>query len=141
MLAAASLAFVVFAVARFPLALCLPFPWQAAQREALGKELRGAAFARIDRAAKTYFLFEGRFPDSLGELADRGLLGEADLKDPLGQPLSWSPRDVSYLLAAGEDEPGRAAGITEAITGNFLLDPDFLTVPAASERPPLVLLD
>jgi hypothetical protein len=140
-LAAGALAVVLFALARSPASLALPFPWQLSRRQILGKELRAAAFARIDVAAKTYYLLESRFPGSLSELAERGLLGRTDLRDPLGEPLRWAAREAGYLLAAGAGEPAPSSGSTEAITGNFLLDPDFLTVPASSEKPPLVLLD
>lgn len=140
-LAGVSLLVVLFAVVGAPLSPALPFPWQAGQRQALGREVRAAAFGRIDRAAKTYFLLEGRFPDTLGELAQRGLLGRAEIRDPLGERLKWSAQEAGYVLAAGSDEPGPPSGSTEAITGNLLLDPDFLGGAPVSKLPPLVLLD
>lgn len=42
-------------------------------------------------------------------------------------------------MAGGKPVPGAEA--TEAITGNFLLDPEVLNVPPESQAAPLVLLD
>jgi len=39
------------------------------------------------------------------------------------------------------DKPIPGTETSEAITGNFFLDPEFLTVPVESTAPPLVLLD
>jgi hypothetical protein len=43
-------------------------------------------------------------------------------------------------MTAGKPVPG-AETTTEAITGNFLLDPEFLILPEESAAQPLVLLD
>jgi hypothetical protein len=122
--------------------IVLPFPWQEGERAALAAEQRSALYLKIDRAAKTFFLLEGRFPDQLDELRAAGLLSSADLRDPLGESLQYEVREDSYTLRpvrGGEPVPG--AETTEAITGNFLLDPEFLSVPTDTETAPLVLLD
>jgi hypothetical protein len=71
-----------------------------------------------------------------------GLLAPEDLQDSEGQPLRYAASEESYTvqpLRGGK--PLAGAGETEAITGNFLLDPEFLNVTPASAGPPLVLLD
>jgi uncharacterized protein DUF4388 len=125
-----------------PNSLLLPLPWQEGERAGLAQNQRAALYLKIDRAAKTNFLLEGRFPDHLADLCKAGLLSRADLEDPQGWPLKYSPGEESYRiepLVAGRPAPGRES--TEAITGNFLLDPEFLSVPPESVRTPLVLLD
>jgi hypothetical protein len=95
----------------------------------------------VDRAAKTYFLLEGRFPDSLDRLVELDLLDPEDLVDPQGRRLLLDPRADSYEVRP-RGEGGLEEARTEAITGNFLLDPDFLDVPGGVEtEAPLVLLD
>lgn len=125
-----------------PEAILLPFPWQPQEREALGQDLRSSLYLKIDQASKTYFLLEGRFPAKLSDLVDAGLLSRADLRDSQGHPLQYTPAEESYTLhpvEGGKPLPG--AETSEAISGNFLLDPEILTVPAESAEHPLVLLD
>jgi hypothetical protein len=124
-----------------PVSLSLPFPWQQTERGILVRNQREALFDKIDLAAKTAYLRDGRFPDRLSQLRDAGLLGAGDLQDPRGGPLLYTAREDSYTLQASE--AGRPLADTEAdesIAGNFLLDPSLLqTSPATG--PPIVLLD
>ena len=122
--------------------LMLPFPWQEREREGLARDQRAALYLKIDQAAKTWFLLRGSFPDHLQELVTAGLLSADDLRDPEGHRLFYVASEESYTLdplAQGKPIPG--AGATEAITGNFLLDPEFLNVPPEPSVQPLVLLD
>ncbi|HEX7182783.1 MAG TPA: DUF4388 domain-containing protein [Thermoanaerobaculia bacterium] len=140
--AAGLAALLAFALFTRPEALVLPFPWQEAERSALAQDQRESLYLKIDRAAKTYFLLEGRFPASLEQLRQMGLLDGSDLQDPQGNSLRYAASDESYTLQplqGGQPIPGADAG--EAISGNFLLDPEFLTVPRESTAQPLVLLD
>lgn len=140
--AAGLAALLAFALFTRPEALILPFPWQEAERSALAQDQRESLYLKIDRAAKTYFLLEGRLPAGLEQLRQMGLLDSSDLRDPQGNPLRYAAGDESYTLhplQGGQPIPGADAG--EAITGNFLLDPEFLTVPKESTVQPLVLLD
>jgi hypothetical protein len=126
----------------YPVALMLPFPWQDGERAAVGETQRTSLYLKIDRAAKTHFLLEGSFPDGLSRLAALGLLSAQDLRDTQGRALQYSPGEESYTiqpLEKGGPVPGEAA--TEAITGNFLIDPEFLKLTTESHREPLVLLD
>ncbi|HYX23943.1 MAG TPA: hypothetical protein VFC23_07300, partial [Thermoanaerobaculia bacterium] len=127
---------------RAPNAVMIPFSWQERERAALARDQRAALYLKIDRAAKTWFLLKGSFPDRLEELVQAGLLAPDDLRDPEGHPLRYAAGEESYTLqpmAGGRPIPGTEA--TEAITGNFLLDPEVLNVPPESQAAPLVLLD
>ncbi|HKH47631.1 MAG TPA: DUF4388 domain-containing protein [Thermoanaerobaculia bacterium] len=125
-----------------PQAVLLPFPWQEREREALSQDLRSSLYLKIDQAAKTSFLLAGRFPANLGDLVEAGLLTRTDLRDPRGLPLRYEPGEESYTLQPMEaGKPVAGAETSEAVTGNFLLDPEILTVPAESAEHPLVLLD
>lgn len=140
---AALLAVLVLAVLFLaPGAAVTPFPWQEEERLALAREQRASLSLKIDRAAKTWFLLEGRFPERLGQLVQAGYLSPSDLVDPDGHPFQYSATEESYTLQptkAGKPIPGMET--TEAITGNFLLDPEFLTLPEESAAQPLILLD
>jgi hypothetical protein len=142
-IAAALLAALMLAVLYLaPGSVVAPFPWQGEERLALAHEQRSSLSLKIDRAAKTWFLLEGRFPEHLSQLVRAGYLSPGDLMDPEGHPLQYSVTEESYTLQptnAGKPVPG--AETTEAITGNFLLDPEFLILPAESAAQPLVLLD
>lgn len=140
---AAGLAILLFtALLLRPAAVLLPFPWQEREREALAQDLRSSQYLKIDQAAKTWFLLEGRFPANLGDLVQAGLLTRADLRDPQGYPIRYEPGEESYTLQPMEGgKPVAGAETSEAVTGNFLLDPEILTVPAESAEHPLVLLD
>ncbi len=133
---------VVGSLWRVPDAVMIPFSWQERERAALARDQRAALYLKVDRAAKTWFLLKGSFPDRLEELVQAGLLSQDDLKDPEGHPLRYAAGEESYTLqpmAGGKPVPGAEA--TEAITGNFLLDPEVLNVPPESQAAPLVLLD
>jgi hypothetical protein len=125
-----------------PAAVVIPFPWQDAERLALAGEQKASLYQKIDRAAKTWFLLEGRFPERLAQLVEAGFLSPRDLADPQGRPFQYSVTEESYTLQPlvdGKPVPGEET--TEAITGNFLLDPGFLSLPTQSSAQPLVLLD
>lgn len=141
-LAALLAALVIATLVRLPDSLLLPLPWQQRERAALARDQRAALYLKIDRAAKTWFLLKGSFPDRLQDLANAGLLSPADLKDAEAHPLLYAASEESYTLQPlehGKPVPGTEA--TEAITGNFLLDPEFLNVSPESTATPLVLLD
>lgn len=141
--AAALLTVIVLAVLFLsPRSVVVPFPWQEDERLALAHEERASLSLKIDRAAKTWFLLEGRFPERLGQLVQAGYLSPRDLVDPDGHPLQYSVTEESYTLQPTKDgKPMPGAETTEAITGNFFLDPEFLTLPEESAAQPIVLLD
>jgi hypothetical protein len=140
-LAAAVAVSLAVAVWRTPQSALLPFPWQQEERAAFVRNQRESLFDKIDGAAKTAFLRDGRFPDLLAQLRDSGLLSPADLYDPRGEPLRYSAREDSYTLQATEAGKPLPDGDTSgSIAGNFFLDPSLLQSSAAS-GPPIVLLD
>ncbi|HXT21181.1 MAG TPA: hypothetical protein VN923_10550, partial [Thermoanaerobaculia bacterium] len=142
-LAALFVAIVVFASPWLaPRRLLLPFPWQEQARAGLERNQRSALYLQIDRAARTFFLLEGHYPDGLQELVAANLLGPTALADPGGRRLAYSAENLAYeVQPVVGGEPVAELGVREAITGDFLLDPDFLDLPEKPERPPLVLLD
>ncbi len=117
-----------------------PFSWQVASLQALEESQRSAQFLKIDRAAETYFLLEGRFPEHLTELRDRGLLSSPDVFDSEGRPLVFVAREKTYELQA-EGRGGAEEAASHGIAGNFLLDPEFHSLRPGSREAPLVLLD
>ncbi|MCP4245616.1 MAG: hypothetical protein GY778_01070 [bacterium] len=124
-----------------PGSFLLPFPWQDNQRLAVQSQQRQSLYLKIDRAAKTYFLVEVHYPESLAELTKRRLLSSADLADQAGHDLSYSTDDVSYrVVPVVGGRRSQDLSTTEAITGDFLLDPQFLR-PPPSDVPPLYLID
>ena len=135
----------VLGVALSPSRFLLPLPWQQGERTAHHAVERQASYQTIDRAAKTYFLLEGRFPDDLASLQELSMLDADDLRDPAGVPLVYRPQEDSYELAPDLAQTGgtgtEALASTEAITGNFLLDPEFLSAGPTNGQAPLVLLD
>lgn len=132
----------VVALILSPGTFLLPLPWQQGERLAVQSVQRQTTFAAVDRAAKTYFLIENRFPDDLDRLVELSLLAPQDRFDPTGARLELTPRDDSYeLRPESRDELIQEVGSVEAITGDFLLDPDFFDDTAGGARQPLVLLD
>jgi hypothetical protein len=118
-----------------PWQLFLPFPWEADLRQAFDLERQKGIFLQVDRAARTFFLLEGRFPETLAELEQAGLLGSGEVVDARGRALEYSATSTSFGLQAPT-----GASRTEGIGGNFLLDPEF-QARAGRDEPPLVLLD
>ena len=132
---------ILIVLATGPGALLLPFPWQEGLRRAVMDEKTSAAYLKVDRAAKTAFLLDGHFPEALSVLVDDTLLTSSDLADPAGRRLGYAAQVAGYLVyPMDEGEPAPGASRTEAVTGNFLLDPEFVAVPTVREAP-LVLLD
>jgi hypothetical protein len=141
-LAALLAALVLASLLLLPDSLMIPFPWQERERDVLVRDQRAALYLKIDRAAKTWFLLKGSFPDRLQDLVAAGLLSAADLEDPEGRTLRYIASEESYTLQPLQRaKPLAGAEETEAITGNFLLDPEFLNVSPESTAAPLVLLD
>jgi uncharacterized protein DUF4388 len=138
-LAALGVAVAVFALPWLaPRRLLLPFPWQESARSGLERNQRSAGYLQIDRAARTFFLLEGHYPDGLQELVTGNLLSPSALADPEGRRLAYSAENLAYeVQPVAGGEPVAELGIREAITGDFLLDPDFLDLPEKPDRPPL----
>ena len=119
----------------------LPFPWQESLRQAVLDEQTSAAYLKVDRAAKTSFLLDGHFPEKLDKLVADAYLTPRDLVDPAGRRLGYASQVAGYLIYP-EDEGDAAPGAsrTEAVTGNFLLDPEFVPEQEV-EQAPIVLLN
>jgi hypothetical protein len=125
-----------------PNSLIYPFFWLESDRLELEKQRRTSVYMKIDRAARTFFLLEGRFPDDLHTLVSRGLLGPKDVVGSGGRILSYLPGDRGYVIRPGSAD-GTDPGVSkiEAIAGDFFLDPEF-TIHLPDRGPaPLILLD
>ena len=120
----------------------LPFPWQEGLRQSVLDEQTSAVYLKIDRAAKTSFLLNGHFPERLGELIADSYLTPRDLVDPAGRSLGYASQVAGYLIYPEEGANAAAPGAarTETVSGNFLLDPEFVPEKTV-EQAPLVLLD
>lgn len=123
-----------------PDSLLFPFPWQSEQRQTFARTLRESLFLKIDRAAKSFFLFQAHYPDRLEELAQQGLIADADLRDPVGHRLSYEADELRYRLTPLDGEEGGEFERSEGITGDFLLDPQF-TTGSVFEKEALYLID
>jgi len=136
---AALLAVAIFALLlEQPSSLLLPFPWQASDRMAHERQQLQTRYAKIDRAASTFFLMDAYFPDSLDNLRALGLLSWSDLRDTSGRPLLYTVEEVAYRLEplSPVGAPPRQASITD----DLHLDPNFLP-STVSSIPPLFLKD
>jgi hypothetical protein len=132
----------VFFLLADPGRLLLPLPWEEAQRQDLAQEQRSTLYLKIDRVAKTFFLLEARFPERLAQLQQLNLLSGADLRDTQGHELRYTAREESYKVQPVDAQGAPIAGTetTDAVTGNFLLDSEFISVSPDAQAP-LVLLD
>jgi hypothetical protein len=126
----------VLAPARF----LVPLDSQERIRSGFSAAVQSSLYAKVDQAAKTFFLVRGEFPNDLGELVALSLLASADTRLPDARRLSYTEAPVSYLLAIEGEARVESAIKTETISGNFLLDPDF-SPSELIDSPPLVLLD
>jgi Domain of unknown function (DUF4388) len=140
-LAVAAAAALVMAARQAPERVLLSLPWEQGERAAFVRNQRESLYGKIETAAKTACLRDGRFPDQLAQLRDSGLLSPADLTDPAGEPLLYSVREDGYTLQATEaGKPLADADTSGSIAGNFLLDPSF-SQTSPQKGPPIVLLD
>ncbi len=124
-----------------PVSLILPFPWQENPRSTVERQARESLFQRIDRGARTHFLMEAHYPDSLKSLQELSLISNVDHRGPAGNELEYLTEEVSYSIRMRRgDQVIEGLGTMEAITGDFLVDPQFLGTAATAEDP-VVLLD
>ena len=133
---------VVLGVVLRPAAVLLPFPSQRSERQGLERSGRQARFAAIDRAARSYYLLEGRYPASLEGLVSRGLLAARQRFDSDGNRLVLEPSEDTYQLGpAGAAATERGAAVTETVAGDVLLDRTMFAAVQEESGVPLVLLD
>jgi hypothetical protein len=125
-----------------PNLLVYPVFWLEPERLAFEQQRRASVYLKIDRAARTFFLLEGRFPDDLHTLVARGLLRSGDIVGAKGHLLRYAPGDRGYVIRSAVRD-GTDAGVNEpeAIAGDFFLDPEYVVLAPQTDTPPLVLLD
>ena len=125
-----------------PSLLLFPFPWLRGERSTFERQGRVAQALWIDRAARTHFLLEGEYPARLEELVERQLLPPRALESPSGGSLGYRAEGLSYtLVPPGQDAAEVSLAVTETISGDFAVDPEFFRGLREEEGIPLVLLD
>jgi hypothetical protein len=138
----AGLAACLVLAARQPSGLLFPFPWLRSERATLDRQARVAQALLIDRAARTHFLLEGAYPARLEELVERQILPAQAQRSRAGTRLDYRAEGLSYTLqpqVRGASEASLA--VTETISGDFAVDPEFFRGLREDEGIPLVLLD
>lgn len=121
--------------------LLQPFPTGVEARASFVQLERRARFATIDRASRTFYLLEGRYPASLEDLAGRGLLARQQRFDPHGQRLILEPTEDAYRLTVDGMMPEAGGEVLESVSGDVLLDRALFAQVQAEAGVPLVLLD
>ena len=118
----------------------LPFPWLSAGRADMVRQRQASSFQRLEQAMETFFLLNGRFPDTLTTLTSQGWIGEHDVVDVDGLGYAYTPKTSTYAITSVSAQGESGQAYTGRITGNFLLDPD-LAAYSQPSKPALVLLD
>jgi hypothetical protein len=73
---------------------------------------RATRLERLDRCIRAYQLATGQVPNTLGELADAGLIDRAGLMDPWGRPFHYALTARGYFVVA-LDEAGHPLPATQ----------------------------
>ncbi len=124
-----------------PNLILYPGFWLEPERLAFEQQTRMSVYLKIDRAAKTFFLLEGRFPEDLQTLVARNLLSSGDVVGSGGRLLRYHPGDRGYRIPPAADGIDPGINQPEAIAGDFFLDPEYVVRVSAEVEMPLVLLD
>jgi hypothetical protein len=132
---------VVLGIVARPAVVLLPYPSQRNERLGLERVVRQARYAAIDRAARNYYLLEGRYPASLEDLVSRDMLTAGQRYDADGHPLVFEPSEDTYQLAPAGSGGDRSAAITETVAGDVLLDRTMFASVQEEAGVPLILLD
>jgi hypothetical protein len=142
LLAAGLAAVLIFLVVTNPGRFLAPLQEQENLRLEMENDRRASVYLKIDRAAKTFYLLDGLFPNDLETLVERRLLSEADLRLGDRETLFYSASPAAYQITRRSDESEYSDSpvFTETIDGNFLLDPEFV-IRSDQDVAPLVLLD
>ncbi len=139
---AGGLAALLFLATAYSVHLLFSFPWLRGERLAFERQVRVSQALRIDRAARTYFLLEGEYPPRLEELVERRLLPRRALTGSFGDGLGYEVDAISYTLRPRAGASGESPmTVTETISGDFAVDPEFFRGLREEAGIPLVLLD
>jgi hypothetical protein len=123
--------------------LHLPFPWQEASRQRLENLRLQALEHDLIGKLKIYRILYGTFPLDLRPLVDTGLARPGDVEDSHGRAVVFEALDDGFVLGL-EDDGGDASKRPRthfAVTGDFLLDPDFSRVDGPAGGTPVQVLD
>lgn len=128
------------AISRRPSTLLLGFPWQENNRSGFEQRLRESRMDAVETAARTHFLMEQRFPGSLVDLVDAGLLRARDLRDPTGVPMGYTTESESGFKISVAPFGESVERQVEIGADDFLLG-DIRGVQNDESRAPLYLID
>jgi len=87
-----------------------PYPQSSYDR--MLENVRHTRLERLDRGVLAYHLSEGTSPNTLEEVASRGLVDRSYLKDPWARPYHYALTATGYLLSAVDDAGKKIAGTT-----------------------------
>jgi hypothetical protein len=120
-----------------------PFPWQETGRQDLESVRLQSQERDLIGKLKTYRILYGTFPLDLRPLVDAGLVRPADIEDRHGRSVAFEALDRGFVLGLDDDEvEPRARPRTHfSVTGDFLLDPDFMRVEGKPGGTPVQVLD
>ena len=125
-----------------PVDLFASLPWSVSGRDEFTASRRLASFEQIDAAARAFFTVEGTYPEDLGALLGRGLLGNGSGRDPWGRPLRFTSDGLIYaVVTAGPDTGPGAMGAVESVSGDLFLDPALFGSDPEPPVTPLLLID
>lgn len=125
---------------RAPGAVLFATPELGPSREAFQRLRRLSRFDLIDRAARTHYLLEGRYPMDLEELVRLELLPQRARFDPTGEAYRMQSSSEQYSLAAAESVEVSPSA-REGVFGDFLLDRELFANLEKERGVPLVLVD
>ena len=102
----------VSARAGAPFAVVGLSPYPQSSDDRMLENVRYARLERLDRGVLAYHLSQGTTPNTLEEVASRGLVDRSYLKDPWSRPYHYALTATGYLLSAVDDAGKKIAGTT-----------------------------
>ena len=102
----------VSARAGAPFAVIGLSPYPQSFDDRMLENVRYTRLERLDRGVLAYHLSQGTPPNTLEEVASRGLVDRSYLKDPWSRPYHYALTATGYLLSAVDDAGKKIAGTT-----------------------------
>jgi hypothetical protein len=102
----------VSARAGAPFAVIGLSPYPQSFDDRMLENVRYTRLERLDRGVLAYHLSQGTTPNTLEEVASRGLVDRSYLKDPWSRPYHYALTATGYLLSAVDDAGKKIAGTT-----------------------------
>ncbi len=122
-----------------PASVLMPLPWHNPPREAYTRQVQQSLFEKIAGSAQTFYLMEQRYPGSLVDLVDLGLLSPRELTAPSGQPLAFASDATGYSLSVRGADATSAGMTVDVRPEDWLLSEQ--VVEEETDVPALYLID